>query len=258
MFEQDRVIVRLQQRVLGEAGILTCFLAGSYGRRTADAYSDLDVVLVFAGEEERTAAYGKRREFAQSVLPYVPARSFDADHIKPYFHIALYSNGAKVDYSYETRGSLQLNPWHRDIRLLKDSDGWGERYQAASAQLPPTITLAGITLEELVALDNRFWVMFWDVYRQLLRGDFDKPFPVYIQLLYFVVPTFLQLLPPEEPAHQALIQATFSQDTAATLAHLRRLFTAYLEARSAIVRRHQLAFLPQSQFESAIQRLVQK
>ena len=78
MFEQDRVIVRLQQRVLGEAAILTCFLAGSYGRRTADAYSDLDVVLVFAGEEERAAAFERRQEFAQSVLPYVPARSFDA------------------------------------------------------------------------------------------------------------------------------------------------------------------------------------
>jgi hypothetical protein len=258
MFEQDRVIVRLQQRVLGEAAILTCFLAGSYGRRTADAYSDLDVVLVFDGEEQRDSAYARRRDFAQSVLPYVPARSFDATHVKPYFHIALYSNGAKVDYSYDTRDSLQPNPWHRDIRLLKDTDGWGERYQAASAQLPPTITLAGITLEELVALDNRFWVMFWDVYRQLLRGDYDKPFPVYVQLLYFILPTFLQLLPPEDPAHQGLIQASFSQDTAATLAHLRRHFDAYLAARAAVIRRHHLAFTPQSQFESAIQRLVHK
>lgn len=258
MFEQDRVIVRLQQRVLGESDILVCFLAGSYGRRTADAYSDLDVVLVFAGEEERTAAFARRRDFAQSVLPYVPARSFNASHVKSYFHIALYSNGAKVDYSYDTQASLQPNPWHRDIRLLKDTAGWGERYQAASAQLPPTITLTGITLEELTTLDNRFWVMFWDAYRQLLRGDVDKPFPVYVQLLYFTLPTLLGLLPPEDPAHQALIQASYSHDSAATLIHLRSLFTAYLAARSAVVRRYQLAFTPHTTFESAIQRLIQK
>lgn len=32
MFEQDRVLVRLQQRVMSEGDIVACFLAGSYGR----------------------------------------------------------------------------------------------------------------------------------------------------------------------------------------------------------------------------------
>jgi hypothetical protein len=128
MFEQDRLLVRLQQHVLRERDILVCFLAGSYGRNTHDAYSDLDVALVFAGEAEREAAFGRRREFVRAVLPYVPAKSFDAVHVRPFFHIALYGNGAKVDYRYETQQLLRPNPWDRKIRILKDTDGWGENF----------------------------------------------------------------------------------------------------------------------------------
>ena len=111
MFEQDRVIVRLQQRVRSEADIVACFLAGSYGRRTQDDYSDLDVALVFADAPSRDDAYAKRVAFVQSILPYVPAKSFDADHIRPHFHICLYSNGTKADFRYETMDALQPNPW---------------------------------------------------------------------------------------------------------------------------------------------------
>ncbi|MFZ0545931.1 MAG: hypothetical protein WAM60_10865 [Candidatus Promineifilaceae bacterium] len=256
MFEQDRVIFRLQQHVMRERDILVCFLAGSFGRNTQDAFSDLDIALVFAGEAERDAAYAGRRAFVRAVLPYVPAKSFDAVHVRPYFHIALYSNGAKVDYRYETQGSLRPNPWDREIRILKDTAGWGENFQAEAARLPATLPQPTITSEALTALDNRFWVMFMDVYRLLLRGDHDKPFPIYLQLLYFTWPELLQLLPPEDPAHQRLIRVDFSTETKPTLGHLRALFEAYLEARSAVVRRHKLVFAPDSAFENEIKRRV--
>lgn len=256
MFEQDRVIVRLQQRVAAESDILVCFLSGSFGRRTQDAFSDLDVALVFADEKRRAAAYSRRREFAQSVLPYVPARAFDADHVRPYFYVTLYSNGAKVDYRYETKETLQPNPWDKEIRLLKDSEGWGASFQVAAAttRLPqPTITAA-----ELTTLDNRFWVMLWDVYRLLLRGDYDKPYPIYLQLLHFTIPSLLAVLPSEEPAHQSLLDITYGRDTRATIEHLRRLLTVYLSARAAVVQRYNLLFTPDRAFEIAIQNLLRK
>jgi signal-transduction protein with cAMP-binding, CBS, and nucleotidyltransferase domain len=89
MFEQDRVLLRLQQRVLAEPEVLVCFLSGSYGRGEQDAFSDLDVAMVFADEDSRETAFEQRRDFVRSVLPYVPAKSFDAAHVRPYFHIAL-------------------------------------------------------------------------------------------------------------------------------------------------------------------------
>jgi predicted nucleotidyltransferase len=255
MFEQDRTLVRLQQQVLRERDILVCFLAGSYGRGLQDAYSDLDVALVFKGDAEREAAYARRRDFVRSILPYVPAKSFDADHVRPFLHIALYGNGAKVDYRYETKEGLQPNPWDRQIRILKDDkEGWGEKFQAAAGQLSPVIPKPTTTAQTLADLDNRFWVMYMDIYRQLLRGDHEKPFPVYLELLYFTVPQLLRLLPPDDPAHQGLIDVQYTPDTKVTLRHLRAVFEGYLEARSAVVRRHKLAFLADSAFENELKK----
>lgn len=255
MFEQDRVIVRLQQRVLAERDVAACFLAGSYGRHRDDAYSDLDVALVFTGADKREAAWQRRREFVRSVTPYVPAKSFDAAHIRPYFHITLYSNGTKADYRYETMDDLPPTSWDRDIRILKDSDGWAEQYQAACAQAVGA--LPRLTASELDRLDERFWVMFWDVFRQVLRGDNDKPFTIYLELLHFTLPPLLHVLPPQEPARKGLLHAYFVPDTKATAAHLSELLTAYLAARTAVVRRLNLMFTPDTRFENEVQRLVQ-
>jgi hypothetical protein len=256
MFEQDRVIVRLQQRAMSESGLPVCMLSGSYGRRREDAYSDLDVLLVYATEAARDLAYADRRNFAQSVLPYVPARSFDADHVRPHLHVALYSNGAKVDYLFESQETLRPSPWLRELRILKDSDGWGERFQTECRQMAPPRLVGDIDAKGLTALDDRFWIMFWDIYRLLLRGEYDKPFGVYMQLIHFTIPPLLNLLPPEEQAYQGLIELQFTPDTKATLAHMKRLFQAYLAARQAVVKRHGLIFTPNQSFETAVSKLI--
>lgn len=256
MFEQDRVLVRLQQRVLSEEEILVCFLTGSYGRGIQDSYSDLDVTLVFAEEDSRASYFEGRHNFAQSVLPYVPAKSFDATHIRPFFHIALYANGAKVDYLYETKTTLQPTPWVREIRILKDKDGWGQKFLDLSAQQPAAIPRPTISVQALKELDDRFWVMFMDIHRQLRRGDYDKPYGIYLQLLYFTVPELLDLLPEDIRARQGLIQSDYSHDPKANLQHFRELLVAYLEVRDAVVRHHQLNFTPDQNFEREILKLT--
>ncbi len=254
MFEQDRVLLRLQQRVLGEAAIAACFLSGSYGRRTTDAYSDLDVALVFADEAARERAWAERRDFVRSVVPFVAVKSFDGAHVRPFFHIALYSNGAKVDYRYETKEALQPSYFDRDIRILKDDGGWLKAFQAQSAQAP--LTQPRLTTAELTALDERFWVMFMDVYRLLKRGDYDKPFTIYLELLHFTLPPLLRVLPPEEPARQKLLRANFSHDTKATARQLVDLLEAYVGARTAVIRRFHLDFVVDDRFETAVRRVI--
>ncbi|UCG24212.1 MAG: nucleotidyltransferase domain-containing protein [Chloroflexota bacterium] len=256
MFEQDRVLLRLQQRVLADPQILVCFLSGSYGRGTQDEYSDLDVALVFVDDGSRGQAFDKRKEFVRSVLPYVPAKSFDASHVRPYLHIALYSNGSKVDYRYETKESLTPNPWDREIRMLKDDDGWGEEFQQSCLRLAASPPLPTATAKDLASLDDRFWIMFMDVYRQVLRGDYDKPFTIYLQLLHFTLPELLRLLPAEEPARQALVSANYRRDAQVTIKHLRQLLQAYQAAREAIVRRHRLLFVPDETLERELQRKI--
>ena len=256
MFEQDRLLLRLQQRILAEPQVLVCFLGGSYGRGTQDAYSDLDVALVYADEDSRARAFDNRIEFVRSVLPYVPSKSFDAIHVQPYLHIAVYSNGSKVDYRYETKQSLTPNPWDREIRLLKDDAGWGEDFQHACSRLAASQPLPTTTAKDLASLDDRFWIMFMDVFRQVLRGDYDKPFTIYLQLLHFTLPELLRLLPVEDRARQALVNINYQRDARVTIEHMRQLLQAYLVAREAIIQRHRLAFVPDEVFERELQRKI--
>ena len=61
MFEQERFIGRLQRHVMTEARILTCFLSGSFGRRADDAFSDVDIALVYGSAAERDAGEPQAR-----------------------------------------------------------------------------------------------------------------------------------------------------------------------------------------------------
>ncbi|MEJ2752810.1 MAG: nucleotidyltransferase domain-containing protein [Chloroflexota bacterium] len=256
MFEQERVIGRLQRRIAADPAIVGCFLGGSFGRRAEDDYSDIDVALIFADDAARDRAWHERNEFARSVMPYVPLKAFDGEHVRPYLYITLFSNGSKIDYRYESAVSLAPNPWDGQIRILKDSDGWAEQFQADSARLSKP--QAAMSSAELTRLDQRFWVMYWDALRLLSRGDHDKPFTIYLEILYFTLPPLLAALPVDDAAHEGLIGAYFSRDTVETAKQLQGLLDAYVAARSAVIRRYHLQPMGDQAFESEIGRLIQK
>lgn len=254
MFEQDRFVVRLQQRVLRDYAIRACFLAGSFGRKTNDPFSDIDIALVYADEAERDRAWAQRADFVQSVLPYVRVKSFDAAHIRPYFHIALYSNGAKADFRFEAQTALAPNYHDRDLLILKDSADWAQQWQARARQTAPL--QPQITTDALRALDDRFWIMFWDVFRQVKRGDTVKPFAEFLRALALTLPPLLELLPPEHPAHRQLVQVGYSQAADSTRAQMVSLFDAYVAARDAVVQRYGMAFSADTVFENSLRRLI--
>lgn len=256
MFEQERFIGRLQRYVQAEPAIQVCYLYGAFGRRAEDAYSDVDVALIYATPAEREVGWAGRREFVKGIMPYVAVRSFDDDHAVPFLHTTLYSNGTKVDFNFETMETIAPHPLYRELRILKDSDHWAEQHQAASSRLAPAQPY--ISPSDLEALDDRFWVMCWDIVRLLKRGNADKPFPIYLQLLYFTLLPLLNALPPEEPARQRLIQATYSRDTVATAKGLSELLENYLTARATIIRRQNLVFPINTAFESEIKRLIER
>ena len=256
MFEQERLIGRLQRRVMDEPDITACFLSGSFGRRASDPYSDLDVALIYPDNQALERAWHNRVQFAKSIMPYISLKSFDGEHIRPYFHIALFANGSKVDFRFETQNSLAPNPWDSQIRILKDTASWAEVFQMKSSQ--QALPQANINNRELTLLDQRFWVMFWDILRLLARGDTDKPFSVYLELLHFTFPPLLQALPPDTPARNNLIEAHFSQNAEATASHMKGLLNAYIAARTAVVERYHLQFSSDQSFETQIQRLVDR
>lgn len=256
MFEQDRFVVRLQQRVVREADIQVCFLSGSFGRNTADPYSDIDIGLVFENEAARERAWNNRREFTHSVLAYVPAKSFDAAHIRPYFHIVLFSNGTKADFRYETLTSLQPTGWDSELKILKDACNWAPGFLQATSGMGKTQPVIGG--RDLTTLDERFWVMFWDVYRQVRRGDTVKPFAEYLNLLATTLPTLMQLLPPDDAAHRELVNLRYTLEADVTLEHMRRLLSAYQVARTAVVNRYRIAYIADGAFERSVERAMAK
>lgn len=256
MFEQERFIGRLQRHVLTDSTLVACFLVGSFGRRTEDAYSDVDVNLIYTDEAARDVAWSRRRTLVSDVMPYVAVKSYDATHVDPHLHITLYSNGTKADFLFDTQAGHAPSPYEREIRILKDTNGWAEQHQAASARL--AIPQPYLSTDELTAIDDRFWGTAWDVLRYLKRGDVDKPFVFYLRLLNFALPPLLATLPPEDPAHQGLLRAHYSSDAQATARGVADLVDAYLAARSAVVRRQNLAFTANTAFESEIRRHVDR
>lgn len=256
MFEQERLIGRLQRRVMADPEIVACFLSGSFGRRASDPYSDLDAALVYPNDQSLRRAWGNRIQFIESIMPYISLKSFDGEHIRPYFHIALFSNGCKLDLRFENQEALMPNPWDSQIRILKDMDGWAEKFQVDSSQL--AMPQPSMNSQELAKLDQRFWVMYWDILRLLGRGDADKSFPIYLELLNSTLPPMLRSLPRDVPARVNLLEAHFDRDVKMTTTHLRSLLTAYLAARTAVVERYHLQFSSNSSFEHQIQGLVEK
>ncbi len=256
MFEQERLIGRLQRRVTEEADIAACFLSGSYGRRASDPFSDLDVALIYPDNQAMERAWINRVQFAKSIMPYISLKAFDGEHIRPYFHIVLFANGSKVDFRFETQKSLVPNPYDSQIRILKDTDGWAEAFQVKSSH--KALPQASMNNHELMLLDQRFWVMYWDILRLLARGDTDTPFSIYLELLHFTFPPLLRALPPGAPVRKILIEAYFSQNAEATTSHMKGLLNAYIAARSAVVERYHLQFSSDQSFEAQIQRLVDR
>lgn len=256
MFEQDRVIGRLQRYVSTVPQIKSCFLSGSFGRRAPDTFSDIDVVFVFGSDEERAAAWARREEMARSVMPYVSLKAYVAAERRPFLYVVLLANGSLLELRFETQGGLLPNPFDSQIRILKDDNGWAAQFAARSAGLgQPQPTL---TSEELETIDERFWIMFWDVLRLVARGDTSKPFPGYLELLHTTLPPMLHALPAAEPVRPCLIEVAYSGDAAATAAGLRVLLACYLQARDSLARHYHLGPVGDATFEREIKRLVER
>lgn len=257
MFEQDRVLVRLRQRVVQDKEIKVCFLTGSYGRGSQDKYSDIDVALVFEDERALEAAYSQRREFVRSVLPFVPAKSYDADHVRPYLHSALYGNGTKVDYQYADMKTMTPGDQFRKLLLIKDTeDGWGRQLQLSSEKLTEAAQKKNISLADFSEMDEVFWVLFLEVFRQVSRGDQITPFDTYLHLVYNTLPNVLSLIPSDQPIRYFLARSLYDDDPSITLKFLRQLLVHYLEARRIIVQYYDLDFELDKAFENEMIRIV--
>lgn len=254
MFEQNRFIVRLRQRLNAERNIVAAWFFGSFGRNTADPFSDLNICLLYRDRQTQAAAWAARRTFCQDILAYVSAKSVDTADNQ---HSVLFDSGTLAHFRFCDWETLRPTHLDREIKPLKDdTSGWLDSYEQQCHFLGQQVV--PISAETVADVDDRFWILYWNVYRQTRRGAPANAFGDYVQLLASSMPTLLSALPPEHPAHQQLISAHFSADASATLHHLRQLLAAYLAARQAIVEKYRIDFRPNATFERNIERTLKK
>ncbi len=253
MFEQDRVNTRFQQRVLSDPAIRACLLIGSHGRATADAFSDIDAVLVFDSAETRQESWQRRASFIEGTMPYVATKSFEP---APFERSTLYSNGTQLDLRYALTEELTPTPAYRRMRVVKDTDGWAARFQvecARSAETQPAFTR-----DALAAIDQQFWVQLWEVMRKLQRGDTIAPFPLFATLLAENVAPLSAELPPDHALQVRLLDIRYSAEATETIHSLRALVDHFIAARDAVNQAQHLQYFPDRGFEQAFKRVLEK
>ncbi len=144
-------------------GVVGCFLIGSMATNEMDPDSDLDIGILFQGDEDRERVWQKRWDW--EIAPWF--HRFDADHIKPYFVIYLYEPQIKADLNLYVENDLPPAE-AGTFEILWDHKGvLGTRLKTPSKPQPNAPNW-----REVVHEDERFWAWLFYSYQHVHRGEY--------------------------------------------------------------------------------------
>jgi len=137
------------------------WVSGSVARGGMDEESDVDVGVCFASAAERLAVWEKRLDW--EIAPWF--HRFDADHVKPFFVIYLFSPKVKADIPLYTFDDL---PGPEGGPYVLAWDDTGRLHTWANAASSPDEPVDWSTA---IHEDERFWA--WLVYslQHIRRGE---------------------------------------------------------------------------------------
>jgi predicted nucleotidyltransferase len=137
------------------------WVSGSVARGGMDEESDVDVGICFGSEAERQAAWEMRQDW--EIAPWF--HRFDADHVKPFFVIYLFSPKVKTDIPLYTLDNLPAPDGGPYVLAWDDTGRLREWAKAAVPAGDPVDWSPAIHEEE------RFWA--WLVYslQHVRRGE---------------------------------------------------------------------------------------
>jgi predicted nucleotidyltransferase len=137
------------------------WVSGSVARGGMDEESDVDVGICFSAAAERVIAWEKRLDW--EIAPWF--HRFDADHVKPFFVIYLFSPKVKADISLCTFDDLPGPEGGPYVLAWDDTGRLGEWANTAVA-IPEPVDWA-----QAIHEDERFWA--WLVYsiQHIRRGE---------------------------------------------------------------------------------------
>ncbi len=154
---------RVLAAILGHfrAAAAGAWVSGSIARGGMDEESDVDVGICFATEAERRAAWEARLDW--EIAPWF--HRFDADHVKPFFVIYLFTPKVKADIPLYTFDDLP-GPDGGPYALAWDDTGRLREW--ANAAIPAD---EAVDWSPAVHEDEQFWA--WLVYsvQHIRRGE---------------------------------------------------------------------------------------
>lgn len=182
-----------------EPRVRAVLVKGSLGRGTADALSDVDLVIV-SQLGQREGLWQDRKALAEALGP--PLALFkEAPWHRPYLAIAVYEGPLKVDLFFE-EGEVPPDQWLGEGFLtLLDRGGVESRLRERLAAFQPPSFRA----EDLAELDGQAWDWAWWLWVKLARGE---RWLVYVELAKFfetiVVPAYNALAGEPRAGYYAL------------------------------------------------------
>ena len=222
MNQQD-LIDAVKVALIDEPAIHALFLAGSYGRDTADEYSDVDFLAVVAPEDQSAFA-ARWREVLNAITPIVFWNELNRGGL---IVMAVSSEWLRCDLNVTAPGNLG----HRAKNTLKPLVDRGEIYDTLPDSLPPRVPdphVVHYLIHEFirmlgllpVALGRREYVtmvlgvgMMRGHLESLLMQDVTNPDPGGILHQSKLLPAeqmqLLAALPYPGPERDALISANF-------------------------------------------------
>ena len=164
--EHRRLLERAIARFREDARVAGLVVGGSLAHGAADPYSDLDLYVI-ARDEAHDELFAERDAAAEAVgsplfgfvVDPLPGGSID--------HIVVYEGLVKFDFMYLKESDFEPAPKWAGCVVLKDASGRVGSGVARSEGLAPPRPSA----DELLELNQKFWVWCWYVFGKILRGE---------------------------------------------------------------------------------------
>jgi predicted nucleotidyltransferase len=158
----ERAVARFQEDVR----VVGLVAGGSLAHGAADFYSDVDLYIV-AQDEASDEIFAERNAIVESVG--TPLFGFDVDPLPggSTDHIVIYEGPVKFDFMYLKESDFTPAPKWVCCPVLKDDYGRVGAVVARSKGLAPPQP----TTEELLALNQKFWIWCWYVFGKIVRGE---------------------------------------------------------------------------------------
>lgn len=197
--QQAAVLRRAVEYFEADARVTGLVLSGSLAFGERDRWSDVDLYIVAdeqfdaVFEERQHAAAGAGQPIAEFTVLGSRGQSSD--------HIVLYSDLVKIDLMYYRARDVEPHRKWANALVLKDVKGCLSDVQERSRSL----RVAPLPDDELLRLDQQFWVWAWYTFGKIMRGEYWEALTALHEIRSAaIVPLLLALAEQHDEGHRRL------------------------------------------------------